>query len=161
MRTMCTATNPAIQAPRLREEMLTLLTKPRRVGSGWHAGRKQSRAPRAQRRRALRPAPVVASFSAVSKPNFASKYSLESSWRDLQDLHAFAPLSNQNFSLTSSMFFAFSQFYFQNSRILMKILRNFSSFYGKDKNLLDVILKFPEISQRKLSNFSENDFAEV
>ena len=27
------------------------------------------------------------SFSAVSKPNFASKYSLESSWRDLQDLH--------------------------------------------------------------------------
>ena len=26
-------------------------------------------------------------FSAVSPPNFASKYSFESSWRDLQDLH--------------------------------------------------------------------------
>ena len=52
---MRTATNSAIQARRLREEKQTLLTKPRRVGSGWHAGRKQSRAPRAQRRRALRP----------------------------------------------------------------------------------------------------------
>ena len=45
------------------------------------------------------------SFSAVSKPKFASKYSLESSWRDLQDLHAFAPLSIQNFSQISSIFF--------------------------------------------------------
>ena len=35
------------------------------------------------------------SFSAVSKPNFASKYSFESSWRDLQDLHAFARLQSQ------------------------------------------------------------------
>ena len=32
------------------------------------------------------------SFSAVSTPIFASKYSLESSWRDLQDSHTFAPL---------------------------------------------------------------------
>ena len=57
---MCTTTNFAIQAARVREEKQTLLTKPRRVGSGGHAGREQSRAPRAQRRRALRPAPVVA-----------------------------------------------------------------------------------------------------
>ena len=35
-KTMCTATNPAIQATRFHEEMLTRLTKPRRVGSGWH-----------------------------------------------------------------------------------------------------------------------------
>ena len=54
------------------------------------------------------------SLSAVSKPNFASKYAFESSRRDLQDLHAFAPLSIQNFSQISSNFFAFSQFYFQN-----------------------------------------------
>ena len=54
------------------------------------------------------------SFSAVSKPNFVSKYSFESFWRDRQDLHAFAPLSIQNFSQNSSSFFAFSQFYFQN-----------------------------------------------
>ena len=31
------------------------------------------------------------SFSAVSKPIFASKYSLESIFRDLQDPHTFAP----------------------------------------------------------------------
>ena len=35
-------------------------------------------------------------------------YSLESSWRDLQDLHAFAPLRPQYFSKTSSIFWAFS-----------------------------------------------------
>ena len=33
------------------------------------------------------------------------KYSLESSWRDLQDLHTFAPLRSQNFSQKSSTFF--------------------------------------------------------
>ena len=56
---MCTTTNSAIQAARVREEKQTLLTKPRRVGSGGHAGREQSRAPHAGRRRALRPAPEV------------------------------------------------------------------------------------------------------
>ena len=45
------------------------------------------------------------SFSAVSTPIFASKYSLESSWRDLQDLHTSAPLRSQNFSQKSSTFF--------------------------------------------------------
>ena len=35
------------------------------------------------------------SFSAVSKPNFAIKYSLESSRRDLQDLPTSAPLGYQ------------------------------------------------------------------
>ena len=48
------------------------------------------------------------SFSAVSKPKFASKYSLESSLRDQQDWHVFAPLSIQNVSQISSNFFAFS-----------------------------------------------------
>ena len=40
------------------------------------------------------------SFSALSNPNFESKYSFESSWRDLQDIHAFAPQTSifqQNF----------------------------------------------------------------
>ena len=41
-------------------------------------------------------------FSAVPKPIFASKYSLESSWRDLQDLHSFAPLRPENVSEFSS-----------------------------------------------------------
>ena len=35
------------------------------------------------------------SFSAVSTPIFASKYSLESIFRDLQYLHTFAPLRSQ------------------------------------------------------------------
>ena len=37
---------------------------------------------------------------------------------------------------------------------LMKILRNFSIFYANSK----ILLKFPEISKRKLSNFSENNY---
>ena len=44
------------------------------------------------------------SFSAVSKPIFAIKYSLESSRRDLQDLHSFAPLRSQNFGKKPSDF---------------------------------------------------------
>ena len=45
------------------------------------------------------------SVSAVSTPIFASNYLLESSWRDLQDLHTFTPLGSQNFSQKSSTFF--------------------------------------------------------
>ena len=54
---MYTATYSAIQTAPGREERKTLLTEPRRVGSGGHAGREQSQAPRAKRRRARRPAP--------------------------------------------------------------------------------------------------------
>ena len=46
-------------------------------------------------------------FSSVSTPNFATKYALESSWRDLQDLHAFTPLRPQYFRKCSSNLFAF------------------------------------------------------
>ena len=38
------------------------------------------------------------SFSAVSKPIFASKYAFGSSFQALQDLHTFAPLQTQEFS---------------------------------------------------------------
>ena len=44
-------------------------------------------------------------FSSASTPMFASKYLFESSWRDLQDSHTFAPLRYQNFSQKSSTFF--------------------------------------------------------
>ena len=61
------------------------------------------------------------SFSAVSKPIFASKYSLESSWRDLQDLHSFAPLRPQQFSKISSQSLAiFSQ---MSSKIRWKSMK--------------------------------------
>ena len=77
------------------------------------------------------------SFSAVSKPNFASKYSLESSWRDLEDLHVFAPLRPQYFINFSSAFFAFFGKNLQKfvifefvslifAQILMKFCRNFA-----------------------------------
>ena len=46
-------------------------------------------------------------FSAVSTPIFARKYSLESSSRDLQDLHAFAPLRPQYLRKCSSKHSAF------------------------------------------------------
>ena len=67
-------------------------------------------------------------FSAVSTPKFASKYSFESSWRDLQDLLTFAPFESnrrtmksasgkcplrlQKFGQMSSNIFAFLQFIF-------------------------------------------------
>ena len=41
------------------------------------------------------PQTVEGSFSSVSKPNFATQCSLESSGRDLSDLHSFAPLESE------------------------------------------------------------------
>ena len=46
------------------------------------------------------------SFSSVSKPIFAIKYSFCSIFRDLQDFKTFAPLQIQKFTLKSSNFFA-------------------------------------------------------
>ena len=40
----------------------------------------------------------------------------------------------------------------------MKILRNFSNFYGKDPSLLDSQINFPEISERELLNFQKMIF---
>ena len=56
------------------------------------------------------------SFSVASKPIFASKCTLESSRRDLQDLHAFAPLRRQYFSKISSNFVAFFCFHGERLR---------------------------------------------
>ena len=44
----------------------------------------------------------------------------------------------------------------------MKILQNFSIFYGEDKNMFDSLrLKFPEISQQKLSIFQKMAFQKL
>ena len=40
---------------------------------------------------------LAGSFLAVSKRNFARKYSFDSIFQGLQDLHPFAPLQSQNF----------------------------------------------------------------
>ena len=92
-RTMCTATNSAIQAAQVREEKQTLLTKPRRVGSGGARGTRTARA------------------QAVSKPNVASKYTLELAicWKALAEIykmHSFAPFSKLNFCLNIAEKFA-------------------------------------------------------
>ena len=69
--------------------------------------------------------------------DFASKYSLESSLRDLQDLHAFAPLRPQYFRNVSSKCFVFFGKILQKfvifeffslifAQILMKFCRNFA-----------------------------------
>ena len=44
-----------------------------------------------------RQATLESSFSSVSTPNFASKYSFFSIFRDLSDPYSFAPLHIQNF----------------------------------------------------------------
>ena len=87
------------------------------------------------------PQTSTGSFPAVSTPIFAIKYSLERSWRDLQDLDAFVPLRPQYFSKLSSNFFAFfgkitdlnstkiHHFEFFSSifaQIFMKCCRNFA-----------------------------------
>ena len=67
------------------------------------------------------------SFYSVSRPIFASKYSFFSIFRDLQDLHTFAPLQIQNFSKFSSTFF---------SRIFQEILE-FLSLESEIRNFSD------------------------
>ena len=80
------------------------------------------------------------SFSAVSKPIFAIKYSLESSRRDLQDLHSFAPLRSQNFGKKTVRLFA-------------KLNIEFSIFL-RWFNL--ILLFFCEISMKFCRNFATN-----
>ena len=67
-------------------------------------------------------------FSAVSTPKFARKYAFESSRRDLQDVHAFAPLRphySRKFSSNFSAFFGklwqFSANFYKKPSFLTKI----------------------------------------
>ena len=52
---------------------------------------------------------LESSFSAVSTPMFATKYSFFSVFRDLQDLQSFAPLRSQIFNENRHKLFAFSE----------------------------------------------------
>ena len=61
-----------------------------------------------------------------------TKYSLESSWRDLQDLHTFAPLRSQNFTQKSSTFFREWRMNFRcYSSFLCRNLHFFCEFFMK------------------------------
>ena len=106
------------------------------------------------------------SFSAVSTPKFASKYSLESSCRDLQDVHAFAPLRphySRKFSSNFSAFFGklwqFSANFYKKPSFLTKIWRKIF-----DENLqvnirwqaLDEIYKMYMLLHRSDLNISKH-----
>ena len=71
-----------LSSPSLRQAMLCLTQLPNCLTHFWQT--------------------LEGSFSAVSSPNFTTKYSLESSWRDLSNLHSFAPFRAQNLSKISS-----------------------------------------------------------
>ena len=86
------------------------------------------------------------SFSAVSKPIFASEYSLESSWRGLQDLHTFAPLRSQTFSQKSSTFFREWINEFPIFHFCVELKRNFAFFCEFWWNFVRISRQIPEKS---------------
>ena len=75
------------------------------------------------------------SFSAVSRPNFTSKYSFFSIFQDLQDPHTFAPLHIQNlqifsnFSLKNDEFSRFLQIFGEICSNLHFFAEIFTDFY--------------------------------
>ena len=99
------------------------------------------------------------SLLAVLTPIFAGKSLLESSWRDLQDLHTFAPLKPLNVSKNSPDFCYFKNKLFKTSipinmfpivcAMLMKFCRNFATIFKKKKNhghLQNIFSRFANIS---------------
>ena len=107
------------------------------------------------------------SFSSVSKPNLATKYSFFSTllcfkaiFRDLQDLQSFAPLRSQIFDKISSncfQFFAKNRYFSTISiEFCINFDENLSEFRRILQNLLR-ILQISEIFQRILRNFLKSD----
>ena len=81
----------------------------------------------------IRPFFLIQIETLISTRFFATKYSLESSWRYLQDLHTLEPLRSQNCSQKSSTFFRewilnfrFS-FFVSNFAIFLRIFDEISS----------------------------------
>ena len=113
----------------------------------------------------ISPQTLRGSFSAVSKPNFATKYSFCSIFRDLQDWHPFAPLQTQFFCKKSSTILRnwmlnwtiiqsnFSSKLLFLSQILMKFCRNFANVLKNIRNRWHV-QKFGKIL-RNFRKFSE------
>ena len=94
------------------------------------------------------------SFSAVSKPIFASKYAFFSIFRALQDSQTFAPLHTQNFQI----FWKISQNFVEFSRFLQNLpkyvlFRHY--FHGIFSEFLGNPRKIPEIYKicRNFANF--------
>ena len=106
-------------------------------------------------------------FFALSKPNFATRHSFCSIFRDLQDWHTFAPLRSQNFDLKSVTIFArmkiFNESWIFFSRfpsdffylILQKfgenVMENCPDFAGMSKRMMNfwqicvkIVKQFPD-----------------
>jgi len=114
------------------------------------------------------PQTLRGSFSAVSTATIATKYSFFQDFRDLQDLHSFAPLRSQNFSKKPSKFlpewkwnfifqFRFSMRFAIFLRKFDEILPEFHRNVQEMTNCLDIlgksarkILKMLEISRIKV-----------
>ena len=97
------------------------------------------------------------SFSSVSTPKIARKYSLESSRRDLQYLHAFVPIRPQYFSKFSSRIFEiFSQIFKRRRQIcsmIVPISANFVGFHNPHTENLKKIQN-PRMLRTKISQCS-------
>ena len=90
------------------------------------------------------------SFSAVSTATIASKDAFFCIFRDLQDLHSFAPLQSQILQI-------FRKFFRENFRIFSdfcKILLNFCEISEKINKLLTQICKISDI--RMVQNIGNN-----
>ena len=85
------------------------------------------------------------SFSSVSKPIFATKYSFFSIFQALQDSHTFAPLRIQNTRRNSSNFFEFLFEFLQKIIIFQQFSSNFGQilmiFRGISPNILGNVEK--------------------
>ena len=93
------------------------------------------------------------SFSAVSKPIFACKTSLESSWRDLQDLHTFAPLKISAKMRPTCLLFqkvVFHENHFQNNFAILNREEYTNVMLNIDETLSDFFQIFQIIP--KMSN---------
>ena len=89
------------------------------------------------------------SFSAVSTPSFASKYSFCNVFRDLQDCHTFAPLETKKIRKFSSNFFfagGGDEFFSYN-------ISNFRKFVLFDPSPTELSISGPQNPQHPLPFF--------
>ena len=90
---------------------------------------------------------MAGSFSAVSKRNFARKYSFDSIFQALQDLHTSAPLQSQNFRKKSV--WKISNFC-ENSAKFLQMSQNLQIFAKFQKFQLDNLVDFEKCCKTRI-----------
>ena len=97
------------------------------------------------------------SFSAVSRPNFTSKYSFFSIFQDLQDPHTFAPLHIQNLRIFFEIFVKKWWIFEIFAKFLWNLLksaffrRNFNGFLSELREMLNKFQK----CRKKMQKFAK------